>query len=77
MPVWFQSAPAPAPGLDHDYGQITARDQPLYTVLLGVQVTDVRRGYCGGRRDQIMTMVRSRPDHNLCSAFRCSSHGRA
>ena len=22
-----------------------------------------------------MTMARSRPDHNLCTAFRCSSHG--
>ena len=43
MPVWFQSAPAP--GLDHDYGQITTS-----VVLLGVQVTDVRRGYLGGRR---------------------------
>ena len=41
MPVWFQSAP----GLDHDYGQITTS-----VVLLGVQVTDVRRGYLGGRR---------------------------
>ena len=37
--------PAPAPGLDHDYGQITTS-----VVLLGVQVTDVRRGYLGGRR---------------------------
>ena len=35
--------PAPAPGLDHDYGQITTS-----VVLLGV--TDVRRGYLGGRR---------------------------
>ena len=43
MPVWFQSAPAP--GLHHDYGQITTS-----VVLLGVQVTDVRRGYLGGRR---------------------------
>ena len=41
MPVWFQSAP----GLHHDYGQITTS-----VVLLGVQVTDVRRGYLGGRR---------------------------
>ena len=41
MPVWFQSAP----GLDHDYGQITTS-----VVLLGVQVADVRRGYLGGRR---------------------------
>ena len=50
--------PAPAPGLDHDYGQITPS-----VVLLGVQVTDVRRGYLGGRRrrDYIMTMVRSQP----------------
>ena len=40
MPVWFQSAP----GLDHDYGQITTS-----VVLLGVQVADVRRGYLGGR----------------------------
>ena len=38
-------APALAPGLDHDYGQITTS-----VVLLGVQVTDVRRGYLGGRR---------------------------
>ena len=37
--------PAPAPGLHHDYGQITTS-----VVLLGVQVTDVRRGYLGGRR---------------------------
>ena len=41
MPVWFQSAP----GLDHDYGQITTS-----VVLLGVQVADVRRGYLEGRR---------------------------
>ena len=37
--------PAPAPGLHHDYGQITTS-----VMLLGVQVTDVRRGYLGGRR---------------------------
>ena len=43
IPVWFQSAPAP--GLDHDYGQITTS-----VVLLGVQVANVRRGYLGGRR---------------------------
>ena len=44
MPVWFQSAPAP--GLDHDYGQITT-----CVVLLGVQAAgDVRSGYLGGRR---------------------------
>ena len=58
MPVWFQSAP----GLHHDYGQITTS-----VVLLGVQVTDVRRGYLGGRRrrrrrrDYIMTLARSQP----------------
>ena len=58
MPVWFQSAPAPAPGLAGagagagirsllwpDHGQITTS-----VVLLGVQVTDMRRGYLGGRR---------------------------
>ena len=33
------------PGLHHDYGQITTS-----VLLLGVQVTDVRRGYLGGRR---------------------------
>ena len=40
-----RDSPAPAPGLDHDYGQITTS-----VVLLGVQVADVRRGYLGGRR---------------------------
>ena len=50
MPVWFESAPgagagAGTPGLDHDYGQITTS-----VALVGVQVTDVRRGYLGGRR---------------------------
>ena len=66
-----------APGLDHDYGQITTT-----LVLLGVQVADVRRGYLGGRRRRrvpapapaspgagagagagiyIMTMARSQP----------------
>ena len=37
--------PAPASGLDHDYGQITTS-----VVLLGVQITDVYRDYLGGRR---------------------------
>ena len=36
-------APAPAPGLHHDYGLITTS-----LVLSGVQVADVRRGYLGG-----------------------------
>ena len=40
-----ESRRRPAPGLDHDYGQITPS-----VVLLGVQVTDVRRGYLGARR---------------------------
>ena len=62
MPLWFHLVfesqrrrharlvsigAGPAPGLDHDYGQITTS-----VVLLGVQVTDVRRGYLGGRRRQ-------------------------
>ena len=39
-------APVPAPpGLHHDCGQITTS-----VVLLGVHVTDVRRGYLKGRR---------------------------
>ena len=56
MPVWFQWAPAPGlagagagagirSSLWPDHGQITTS-----VVLLGVQVTDVRRGYLGGRR---------------------------
>ena len=40
-----RQVPAPAPGLHHDYGQITTS-----VVLLGVQVTDVRRGYLGGEK---------------------------
>ena len=34
--------PAPAPGLDHDYGQITARSQPLCCHALEVGVSEVR-----------------------------------
>ena len=47
-----------------DYTMTMARSQPL-VVHLGVQVTDVHRGYLGGRRrrrrDYIMTMARSQP----------------
>ena len=65
---------SPNGGLWPDHDQITTS-----VVLLGVQVTDVRRGYLGGRRrrrpDYIMTMARSRPDHNLCVAMHGKSLG--